>query len=525
MENFIKPLKILFLTTTYPTEDTSSTGFFLTNITKGLEKHNAKVTIQTLSHSHSYKKYTDKYNNDVIQIPYSFFLKPLMKDGGLVNSLKKNPLTFIQIIEYFITQFLHLAQNGSKFDIVHGHWIITGGLLACLTKPFHKKPVVITAHGAEFYMKLNPIYKMIFSFCYKTADKLIFVSNHLVNRAKEQGVEPPKEKVHIIYNCVDTDKFKPAIEPKENKFTFVVLGRLSQEKRVIDIVEAVNIIPDDVKEKMKVWVIGHGPEKETIQNRIKELGLEKQFEMFDYIENNKVPGYLSRAHAYVKLTVQEGFATTNVESQASGLPAISTKGSGNEEIFVEGYNAFLFDAMDVKELAVRMIYMVENPEIVSQMSENARRTAVNRFSLNIIGKEYSNMYRDLKNQFKIAKSKPSVFNTIADLSAVIVYPLFILYLLLIIIDEIFPQLISVQFNLDFVFLILAVVFSLYVLFHRSFKTKKPNESSSFLEKAILFIVISIISIYMYTVIGVYGIPGIVATILFTILLITFIFLT
>src|SRR6185369_17111416 len=125
-------MKILFLTTTYPTKDTVSTGFFLTNITQGLHDHNIDITVQTLSHTKKFAKYTDAYNNHIIQIPYAFFFKPLLKDTGLVNALKKTKFAIFQIFEYFLTQFIYLVRHGRNYDIIHGHWIITGGVLACL---------------------------------------------------------------------------------------------------------------------------------------------------------------------------------------------------------------------------------------------------------------------------------------------------------------------------------------------------------------------------------------------------------
>jgi glycosyltransferase involved in cell wall biosynthesis len=424
-----KRIKVLHIVTTYPTEDTQSTGFFVTNITKGMIDK-VDSTILTLSHTGKRNEYKDKYGNQVIQLPYNLGIFPnLLKDVGLVNAVKNNPLALIQILFLIIRLSFFVAINGKKYNVIQGHWVVTGGLIASLTAFFHKKPIVVIAHGAEFHLPKSFFLSKIVGYVYHYATKIIFVSEYLKNKSHEMlGFLP--ERSQIIYNCVDTDIFYPRDKEQTDTLRVLVLKRLDAKKRVIDAIKAIETAVENGVNNIALTIIGHGPEESQLKDYVKKNNLDKYINFLGYVENSSLPEIISDFDIYLNTSTQEGFATSNVETQAVGLPAITVTGVGTEEIFTEGKNAVFVEPGNYKQMAEKLSIFARDKTILNQLSKNSSQLVKSRFSNKIIGSEYIDLYTSLVDLKKkritsllFPKKINSLFNNIFVLT-------FILYLIL-----------------------------------------------------------------------------------------------
>ena len=77
-----------------------------------------------------------------------------------------------------------------------------------------------------------------------------------------------------------------------------------------------------------LWIIGEGPARSKIENKIKQLKLEKKIILFG--ERHNIPELLQAMDVFVITSFSEGLCISAIESQAAGLPTIVSSGVPDE---------------------------------------------------------------------------------------------------------------------------------------------------------------------------------------------------
>lgn len=116
----------------------------------------------------------------------------------------------------------------------------------------------------------------------------------------------------------------PAFPP--GRLNFVCLGRLVEQKgfdRLLDACKTLEGHP------FHVTVIGEGPERPQLEDRIRELGLEQTVELLGY-SGNPYP-YLKQADAFLLPSRDEAFPLVVGESLVVGTPVLATDCCGVSE--------------------------------------------------------------------------------------------------------------------------------------------------------------------------------------------------
>jgi glycosyltransferase involved in cell wall biosynthesis len=106
--------------------------------------------------------------------------------------------------------------------------------------------------------------------------------------------------------------------------------------------------------------------------------------------------YYNAASAYVLSSRREAMPVALLEAMASGLPVAATNLAGvTDRIILDGDNGRLFDLDDVEGLAAILATLVEDDRVASAFGERARRTIVERYSLDSIAAQWLNVYQQV----------------------------------------------------------------------------------------------------------------------------------
>lgn len=142
-------------------------------------------------------------------------------------------------------------------------------------------------------------------------------------RAYENG------KVHILHNAVDLDIYKfdlgqrNAIRQEFAIMDDVIvighIGRFSEQKNHLFLIEIFKQI-HELNLKTVLFLVGDGPDKKKIENRIKELQIEDSV-IFTGIRSD-IPNLLSAMDVFVFPSLYEGMPNIVIEAQATGLPCV-----------------------------------------------------------------------------------------------------------------------------------------------------------------------------------------------------------
>ena len=190
---------------------------------------------------------------------------------------------------------------------------------------------------------------LIFLF-YGNFDKIICNSRYLGNYLKKKygfnsvTIFPPSLNKLSIIN-------KKKVLKKKIQITTIC--RLSKEKRIQDIIYAINYLKN---KNIYLNIIGAGPEQLKLENIVKILSLTKQVKFYGYKEN--VFKYLSKTDLYINSSYFEGFPNSVVEAAYMGVPIISSQSHGGiNEILCNGkygtiYNGNFIDlALKIKKFS------------------------------------------------------------------------------------------------------------------------------------------------------------------------------
>ncbi|MCC3670627.1 glycosyltransferase family 4 protein [Terrisporobacter mayombei] len=103
---------------------------------------------------------------------------------------------------------------------------------------------------------------------------------------------------------------------------------------------------------------------------------------------NDIKSYISKSRYFILPSYYpEGVPRAVLEAMSMGRPIITTNSPGCKECVVEGENGFLVDPKAVDQLTEKMIWMMDNKEIVNEMGLNSRKLCESKFDINKINKK------------------------------------------------------------------------------------------------------------------------------------------
>ncbi|MDJ0511040.1 MAG: glycosyltransferase family 1 protein [Crocosphaera sp.] len=162
------------------------------------------------------------------------------------------------------------------------------------------------------------------------------------------------KKITPILLAYDQEHFKPLSSTKKalNIPYFIYLGRHDPHKNVNRIVKAFAKLKNN--QQYQLWLTGPTDKRYTpkLIQQAKELGIEKQLKILDYVEYKQLPIIINQALALVFPSLWEGFGFPVLEAMGCGTPVITSNISSLPE--VAGDAALLINPYNLQEITAAM---------------------------------------------------------------------------------------------------------------------------------------------------------------------------
>jgi glycosyltransferase involved in cell wall biosynthesis len=149
--------------------------------------------------------------------------------------------------------------------------------------------------------------------------------------------------------------------------TFVFVGRLTEQKALPVALAALVEVPG-----ARLVLVGDGPERESLERLVLELGLADRVEFLGGVPRDVVLGYLAGARAALLSSAWENLPHAAVEALAVGTPVVSTAVGGVPEVVRDGENGLLVPAGDVPALAAAMQRMLDDDALHDRLAAEAQ---------------------------------------------------------------------------------------------------------------------------------------------------------
>jgi glycosyltransferase involved in cell wall biosynthesis len=299
----------------------------------------------------------------------------------------------IEVLEwlYKANKFYKRLLKQNDYDFVHAFFGFPTGWLCYRTA--NKLPYIISLRGSDVpgkharlaidYKILGPLFKLI----WKKAFALVACSEGL----KERSLRfLPSATIDVIPNGVNLERFSPA-QNKDRRDTFKLLtvGRLSVTKRVEMLIDAVEIL-HRAGMKISFTIVGGGAGKELLRQIISAKKLDAIIKVAGRADAEKMPEVYRQSDLFISASMQEGMSNAMLEAMASGLPIVTTRCEGVDELIKD--NGVIVENATAAEIAMSIKSVIENPGVYQKMSKAARAQA-ERFSWQSVAQAYMQIYR------------------------------------------------------------------------------------------------------------------------------------
>jgi len=324
---------------------------------------------------------------------------------NLLIYYRTKPFDFA-IVNIFSSQ-IEKSFLSESFDVIHVHhpfWMGSKGL------EIGKKyglPVILTYHTRlEKYSHNLPFLKQTFENI--VSHKLIRIFSQKcdaiiapTNSAKEYlaniGVSRDKTVLPTgidfdFYDNIDLNKVE-LINKKykvQNEVILCSVSRLTEEKNIYFLLKGIKRIKDNTKVAFKCIIIGDGPEKENILKTIEDQGLKDTVILVGSVSPEEVCQYYMASDIFVFSSQSETQGMVILEAMAGRCPVVAIRSSGIDDIIHNGYNGFKTKA-DLDLWSEKVIYLIEHPKILKEMSENAYDFS-NKFSIDAMAETIVEVY-------------------------------------------------------------------------------------------------------------------------------------
>ena len=203
---------------------------------------------------------------------------------------------------------------------------------------------------------------------------------------------------------VDCKRFRKAASSKLSKNKILCCGRIKRAKGIYEVLDAIPRVIEKYP-NTKFYFMGNEsriPSKVDLgllmfKRKVESLNLQNSVKLTGYVSGRKKIKYYHISNMYVLPSYTEGLPNVFCESMAAGLPFISTSVGGLADSVENGKNGFLLDSLppEPNEIAEKIIYLLDNPQIMQEMSKNSVRLAKNKYDVETVCNKMNLIYKNL----------------------------------------------------------------------------------------------------------------------------------
>ena len=306
----------------------------------------------------------------------------------------------VEVIEWLLQAQFHYRKllRENNYDLVHAFFGVPTGWLCYRTAG--KLPYIISLRGSDvpgYNIRLGLDYKLmsgLFRKIWSSAAVVVANSIGLRNLALEFM---PGLDIRIIPNGIDTEKFHPS---KKQSFTkpiqALTVGRLISRKR-IDLLLAAVGRTKELGLDIQLNIAGEGNLMRPLQKLANELNVADRVSFMGRVPAERMPQLYRDNDIFVMSSDHEGMSNAMLEAMASGLPIITTRCEGVEELIAD--NGIIVEHPDRKDIAAAIRTLCQDRQAYNSFSAVSRKRAAS-FTWFSVTDRYIALYKKVINNKK-----------------------------------------------------------------------------------------------------------------------------
>lgn len=385
--NTERKLKILYVTTMYPTPAYPQNGIFCHEQVKALKKIGIDVTVAVPTPFYGRTK-EKEWDYEGVHITYvRFFKLPHALDFHRTGRA--------------LFRSLEATFDLTQFDIYHADAPLPSGYAVMMASQKYQIPFIVHGHGLDAFLegsyKDAANCKKIVDACikvYQEADAIAGVSQKVLDEISKKVVLG--DKAYVVYNGVDTERFHPVGRKTTDTLQIASIGNLIPLKGHDYTIRAIRLLVDAGISDIKLTIAGRGVLEAELKALTHELNLEEYVEFAGYIPYDDIVKLLQKSDLFVLPSWYEALGCVYLEAMACGVPAIGCYGNGIDEVIKDGVNGYLVEGKSEQQIYERIKAFIKSAS-QSEMRKNARSSVENRYTWMCSAEMLKQLYGDVIN--------------------------------------------------------------------------------------------------------------------------------
>lgn len=337
-----------------------------------------------------YEEHTD-HESEVIRVPSILAFGP-RREFRLANLL---------------TTRIPRAMRAFQPQVIHVHHPFWMGSLGLLVARRWRIPVVYTYHTrlehyAHYVPLPGPLFRNLISHALvrrfaNRCDAVIVPTQSAEEYLRIIGVTAP---IFVQPTGIDYERFHDVDDKAVARLrqelgigserVLISVSRLTQEKNLDFLIDAVYLLAQRCHNPFRLLIVGDGPERERLQNKIDALGLSSQINLIGTVAPKAVPLYYALSDAFVFASKSETQGMVILEAMAANLPVVAVRSSGIDDVVRNEVDGFKTPE-NPGNWAQRAAQLIDDHDCRADMARAAQSRAKG-FDLAPVAQEVAEVY-------------------------------------------------------------------------------------------------------------------------------------
>ena len=298
---------------------------------------------------------------------------------GSLEAFNKSLSTNIKNLEKYKIQYIH----SNTLRTFYGIEIARKMNIPCSWNPRESEP------ADTYFDYLSIPVKEVALECFDYPNKVIFVSNY----SKDNWNHLNNNNFTTIHNALNTERIiidsanwtreesRISLGIKNNELVIIAIGTISERKGQKDILLAVDKLPLDILNNVKIFLVGDYPSEysEELHGLYSKLPSKLKESVFLIPETNKenefckVIDYYTAADILIFSSRIESYPRVILEALYYNLAIITTPVFGVKEQVVDGFSALFYEPGKIEELTNQMLKLITDKDLRNVLRKNSQK--------------------------------------------------------------------------------------------------------------------------------------------------------
>lgn len=299
----------------------------------------------------------------------------------------KKPIKyFLNYIAYHISTYITTNKikkliDLSSVDIIHTNSARND--IGCYISKKYNIPHII--HLREFGQEdfeCVLLKRNYYDFLNKYSRQFIAISSAVKSSWIKKGID--RKKINVIYNGVSYEDISISnhnVMKNSLELHCIIAGGICEAKGQLDCVEAIHLLPDDIRGNVFLDIVGWGDSEYIAEIKAKV----RKYQLKDNIQflgvKQSIHPILCNYQIGLMCSRSEGFGRVTAEYMFAGLGVIASNAGANPEIIHDGINGLLYNLSSVEDLSKKIQNFYLNRDFLVQCGKQAMADAKNKYTI------------------------------------------------------------------------------------------------------------------------------------------------